>query len=99
VVAKEFGFEDRWAEKIHEIKKICLTPNQSVDIFENFRSELAMSLVHKRISAETSVRIIVDLKLALIQANNNYKKEFPSFWDRFSKLKLPNIDINAIKRG
>ena len=35
-----------------------------------------------------------DLFLAINKANNNYKKEFPSFWQNFHKLKLPDLHFH-----
>lgn len=96
---KDNNLEDRWIKKIDEIKKMSLSINQNIQVFESFRAELATTALFNKIDSIKMMQLIVDLKLALFQANNNYRKEFPSFWNNFSKLRLPNIDINNIKVG
>lgn len=82
-------FIKRWEIKIEEIKKICLDNKQSHEIASNYLKEWD-KFMHLEVSS-ILVQLAQDLYFALFQANNNYRKEFPSFWQNFHKLKLPDL--------
>ena len=63
----------------------------SSDMFGKFTDLYQDNLKHKPLILD---QIAHDLYLALYKANNNHKKEFPSFWNSITKLKLPKFEIN-----
>ena len=93
-------FIKRWNEKIKEIKNLSLNDKQSYHIAEDYINEASFKFFYQD-SIKNKFLLLDqlghDLFLALFQANNNYKKQFPSFWDKFNNLKLP--DLNLIKKG
>ncbi len=93
-------FIKRWQEKIKEIKKMVLNEKQAYHIAEAFINEASLKFFYQDSIKNKSLilhQLGQDLFLALFQANNNYKKQFPSFWNFLSKLKLP--DLSLIKVG
>ena len=83
-----------------EIKNLSLNDKQSYHIAEDYINEASFKFFYQD-SIKNKFLLLDqlghDLFLALFQANNNYKKQFPSFWDKFNNLKLP--DLNLIKKG
>ena len=93
------AFIKRWEEKIKEIKTTLLTNRQAYNIAKGYINEVSLFKCFNKypFSVILLVQVVDDLSLALFQANNNYKKQFPSFWNSLYKLKLP--DFNLIKKG
>lgn len=85
-------FINRWENKINEIKKICLDNDQSYNLAQDYLREWS-KFMHLKMGSILS-QLSHDLFLAITQANNNYRKEFPSFWHNFHKLKLPDLHIH-----
>src|SRR3989344_2310691 len=77
-------FIKRWNEKIKEIKNLSLNDKQSYHIAEDYINEASFKFFYQD-SIKNKFLLLDqlghDLFLALFQANNNYKKQFPSFWD------------------
>lgn len=88
-------FKKNWFNRIDEIKKMSLSESQTKSVVEGFKLG-AQFLQNKNLSDIDVIELVVDLRIALIKANNNYKREFPSFWNRFIKMKPP--DINLLKK-
>lgn len=88
------NFIKRWQEKIKEIKRICLDNNESYNLANNYLMEWT-PFMHMNVSTILN-QLSHDLFLAISEANINYRKQFPTFLDRFHKLKLP--DINILKK-
>ena len=87
-------FVKRWQEKIKKIKNLSLNEKQAYHIADDFINEASLKFFyHDSIKDKTLIldQLGHDLFLALFQANNNYKKQFPSFWNFLSKLKLPDL--------
>ena len=94
------NFIKRWEEKIKEIKKLPLDNVQTFHMANDFiREEIKFLDTH---SLKNRVFILDqlghDLYLALFIANNNYKEQFPSLWNHLTKLKLPPLNFNMIKK-
>lgn len=91
-------FIERWREKIEDIKNSCLNNQQAFDLVNNYLIEWEPFMYEDELLNKSIIlnQLTHDLHLAIIKANNNYKKQFPSFLDKFHKLKLP--DLNLIKK-
>jgi hypothetical protein len=93
-------FIKRWQEKIKNIKDMKLDNKQAYNIAKGFVDEAYIKFLYQDTLKDKFTildQINNDLMFSLFKANNSYKKEFPSFWDRFHQLKLP--DLNLIKKG
>ena len=90
-------FIKRWIEKIKEIKNVNLDNKQAYNLVMDYLNEWDKFMYNEELKNSHTIltQLTHDLYFAICQANNNYRKKFPSFWDRFHKLKLP--DINLIK--
>ncbi len=90
-------FIKRWKEKIKELKNLNLNNDQAYHIGEDFANESLMKFFYKDSIKNKSLlldQLWHDVSIALFQANNNHKKQFPSFWHNLSKLKLPSIHFH-----
>lgn len=93
-------FIKRWNDKIKQIKNLSLNDKQSYHIAQDYINEASYKFFYQDPIKNKFLlldQLGHDLFIALFQANNNYKKEFPSFWDKFHNIKLP--DLNLIKKG
>ena len=93
-------FRQRWKEKIAEIKKSSLSVSQAETIFLSAKYEYTLLSVRRKLSEskqETDLSLLTilttDLKLALYIANNNYKKEFPSWFNNLKSIKFANLEL------
>lgn len=90
-------FIKRWEERVKDIKNVILSNEQALSIANNFLKEVLMKVSDKKgLLNITHIleQLNNDLDLALLIANNNYKKEFPSFWNSIKKLKLPKFELH-----
>ena len=85
-------FIQRWENKIIEIKNSTLDNNQSYNVAMEYLREWD-KFMHLKLGSMLA-QLGNDLFFAITQANNNYKKEFPSFWQNFHKLKLPDLHLH-----
>ena len=91
-------FIKRWEKKVNEVKNMYLDNNQAHNLCNDFLKEWNKFMYGEEPKNRNVIltQLAHDLFLAISQANNNYRKQFPSFWDRFHKFKLP--DLNFIKK-
>ncbi|HDL74977.1 MAG TPA: hypothetical protein ENH06_01155 [bacterium] len=89
-------FIERWENKIAEIKKSNLDNSQSYKLANDFLKEWDKFIYRNLKFGSLLAQLGHDLFLAITQANNNYKKQFPSFWQNFHKLKLPDLHFHKI---
>jgi len=93
-------FIKRWELKIEEIKKQSLDNQQCYDISMMFLEEWGYKFLYQD-SVKNKLVLIDqlsnDFKMALIDANNNYKRENRNFWNLFfrDKLKLPDLHLHT----
>jgi hypothetical protein len=88
------NFIVRWEKKIKQINRMCLDNDQSYKVLMDYLEEWD-KFMHLKLSSVLK-QLSHDLYLAVIQANNNYRKDFPSFLQIFQKLKLPdNIHFHS----
>lgn len=90
-------FIKRWQGKIKDIKTFSLNNKQSYHIAEDYINEASLKFFYQdSIKNKTLIldQLGHDLFLALFQANNNYRKQFPSFWNYLSNLKLPDLHFH-----
>lgn len=89
-------FIKRWEEKIKEVKKICLDNQQAYNLAKDYISEWEPFMSEDEVFNKEYIlsQLAHDLFLAIAQANNNYKKEFPSFWNNLHKLNLPDLHFH-----
>jgi len=89
-------FIKRWEAKIKEIKILFLDNPQAYHIAQDFIDEISKFMYKDYVENKNVLldQLVHDLLLALFQANNNYRKEFPSFWQNFHKLKLPELHFH-----
>ncbi|MEK6855774.1 MAG: hypothetical protein AABX66_01300 [Nanoarchaeota archaeon] len=92
------SFIKRWDAITKKVWNMSLNNSQSYELSNFFMEEWDKFMVGDEPKNRHYVltQLAHDLFIAIIQANNNCRKQFPSFWDRFHKLKLP--DLNLIKR-
>ena len=93
-------FIKRWEEKIKDIELRSLDNDQCYEISKMFLDEFGYrflyvdSLDNKQILID---QLYHDFRIALIKANNRYKRENRSFWNLFfkDKLKLPELHFHT----
>lgn len=90
------NFINRWEDKIHEIKSICLNSEQARNLANDYIAEWDKFMYEDRLNNESDLlnQLSHDLYLAITIANVNYKKQFPTFWQNFHKLKLPDLHFH-----
>ena len=88
-------FVERQEEKIKEIKILCLNDQESYHLANNFLNEWEPFMYEDELLNKSTIltQLANDLILAITIANNNYRKQFPSFWGKFHKLKLPDLNL------
>lgn len=89
-------FIKRWEIKIDGIKLIPLDNQQSYNLANDYLREWDKFMYRNELDSEVDLlnQLANDLFLAITIANNNYRKQFPTFWQNFHKLKLPDLHLH-----
>lgn len=93
-------FIKRWEDKINHIKNQSLDNGQCYHLSMMFIEEWEYKFLYQD-SIRNKIILIDqlsnDFQMALIEANNNYKKENRNFWNLFfkDKLKLPDLHLHT----
>ncbi|MFH1311435.1 MAG: hypothetical protein ABIH65_03460 [Nanoarchaeota archaeon] len=93
-------FVKRWELKCKDIQKQAYDNQQCYDISMMFIDEWAYKFFYQdKVKNKLTLinQLSNDFRIAVIKANNNYKKENRTFWNLFfkDKLKLPDLHLHT----